>query len=206
MRPDLRWPADAYLEAVEQARGWFSSSLVCAVATRESAPFRNVISHGLTLDDKGRKMSKSLGNTEDAQDAVNRLGADVIRLVYASLSLLLRYESRQDDLRRGVGVVSQDSQYLPLRARQPRGFRSGARRGAACANAGVRSLHARAHREAQGRRAQGLRGVRLPGRLSCGAELRGHRSQFALHRCGARSSLLRRREFARTPLCADRAI
>ncbi len=85
MRPDLRWPADAYLEAVEQARGWFSSSLVCAVATRESAPFRNVISHGLTLDDKGRKMSKSLGNTEDAQDAVNRLGADVIRLVYASL-------------------------------------------------------------------------------------------------------------------------
>jgi len=85
MRPDLRWPADAYLEAVEQARGWFSSSLVCAVATRESAPFRNVISHGLTLDEKGRKMSKSLGNTEDAQDAVNRLGADVIRLVYASL-------------------------------------------------------------------------------------------------------------------------
>ena len=85
MRPDLRWPADAYLEAVEQARGWFSSSLVCAVATREGAPFRNVISHGLTLDDKGRKMSKSLGNTEDAQDAVNRLGADVIRLVYASL-------------------------------------------------------------------------------------------------------------------------
>jgi isoleucyl-tRNA synthetase len=85
LRPDLRWPADAYLEAVEQARGWFSSSLVCAVAARESAPFRNVISHGLTLDDKGRKMSKSLGNTEDAQDAVNRLGADVIRLVYASL-------------------------------------------------------------------------------------------------------------------------
>jgi len=84
-RPDLRWPADAYLEAVEQARGWFSSSLVCAVATRGSAPFRSVISHGLTLDDKGRKMSKSLGNTEEAQDAVNRLGADVIRLVYASL-------------------------------------------------------------------------------------------------------------------------
>ncbi len=62
------------------ARRW------CARSRRAShAPFRNVISHGLTLDDKGRKMSKSLGNTEDAQDAVNRLGADVIRLVYASL-------------------------------------------------------------------------------------------------------------------------
>jgi isoleucyl-tRNA synthetase len=85
VRPGLPWPADAYLEAVEQARGWFSASLVCAVATRGHAPFRNVINHGLTLDDKGIKMSKSLGNTEDAQDAVNRLGADVIRLVYASL-------------------------------------------------------------------------------------------------------------------------
>jgi len=84
-RKELTWPADAYLEAVEQARGWFGSSLVCAVAEHGKAPFRTVISHGLTLDEKGRKMSKSLGNTEDAADAVNRLGADVIRLVYASL-------------------------------------------------------------------------------------------------------------------------
>ncbi|HYA35648.1 MAG TPA: class I tRNA ligase family protein, partial [Candidatus Binataceae bacterium] len=84
-RSELTWPADAYLEAVEQARGWFGSSLVCAVAEHGQAPFRTVISHGLTLDEQGRKMSKSLGNTEDAADAVNRLGADVIRLVYASL-------------------------------------------------------------------------------------------------------------------------
>ncbi len=84
-RPELSWPADAYLEAVEQARGWFQSSLMCAVAERGRAPFRNVISHGLTLDEQGRKMSKSLGNSEDAIDAVNRLGADVMRLVYASL-------------------------------------------------------------------------------------------------------------------------
>ena len=80
-----RWPADAYLEAVEQARGWFGSSLACAVAERGHAPFRSVISHGLTVDEQGRKMSKSLGNSEDAADAVNRIGADVLRLVYASL-------------------------------------------------------------------------------------------------------------------------
>jgi len=79
------WPADAYLEAVEQARGWFGSSLACAVAERGHAPFRAVISHGLTVDEQGRKMSKSLGNSEDAADAVNRIGADVLRLVYASL-------------------------------------------------------------------------------------------------------------------------
>ncbi|MGH7814499.1 MAG: isoleucine--tRNA ligase [Candidatus Binataceae bacterium] len=85
VRKELTWPADAYLEAVEQARGWFGSSLVCAIAERGRAPFRSVISHGLTVDEKGRKMSKSLGNSEDAADVVNRIGADVIRLVYASL-------------------------------------------------------------------------------------------------------------------------
>jgi isoleucyl-tRNA synthetase len=84
-RPELSWPADAYLEAVEQARGWFGSSLVCAVAERGGAPFKAVISHGLTVDEKGRKMSKSLGNSEDAVDAAGRMGADVLRLVYASL-------------------------------------------------------------------------------------------------------------------------
>ena len=84
-RKELSWPADAYLEAVEQARGWFGSSLVCAVSERGTAPFKSVISHGLTVDEKGRKMSKSLGNSEDAVDAVGRMGADVLRLVYASL-------------------------------------------------------------------------------------------------------------------------
>jgi isoleucyl-tRNA synthetase len=85
LRPELAWPADAYLEAVEQARGWFGSSLVCAVAERGTAPFRNVINHGLTVDEQGRKMSKSLGNSPDAIEVVDRIGADVLRLVYASL-------------------------------------------------------------------------------------------------------------------------
>jgi isoleucyl-tRNA synthetase len=85
MRPNLTWPADAYLEAVEQARGWFGSSLTCAVAQRGAAPFRSVISHGLTVDEQGRKMSKSLGNTEDAYEFANRVGADVMRLVYAAI-------------------------------------------------------------------------------------------------------------------------
>jgi isoleucyl-tRNA synthetase len=85
VRPELKWPADAYLEAVEQARGWFGSSLVCAVSERGTAPFKSIISHGLTVDEKGRKMSKSLGNSEDAVDAAGRMGADVLRLVYASL-------------------------------------------------------------------------------------------------------------------------
>jgi isoleucyl-tRNA synthetase len=92
LRPELTWPADAYLEAVEQARGWFGSSLVCAVAERGAAPFRNVINHGLTLDEQGRKMSKSLGNSPDALEIVDRIGADVLRLVYASVDYTAEIE------------------------------------------------------------------------------------------------------------------
>jgi isoleucyl-tRNA synthetase len=81
----LGWPAAAYVEGIDQARGWFQSSLIAAVATEGHAPYRNVISHGLALDELGRKMSKSLGNFEHAADAVNRMGADVFRLVFASV-------------------------------------------------------------------------------------------------------------------------
>src|SRR4029077_9506770 len=68
-----------------QAAGGVGASLGCAVAERGAAPFKSIISHGLTIDEKGRKMSKSLGNSEDAVDAAARMGADVLRLVYASL-------------------------------------------------------------------------------------------------------------------------
>jgi len=84
-RADLSWPADAYVEGIDQARGWFQAALICAVATDRQAPYRNVVSHGLALDELGRKMSKSLGNFEHAADVVNRIGADVFRLVFASV-------------------------------------------------------------------------------------------------------------------------
>jgi len=82
---DLGWPAAAYVEGIDQARGWFQSSLICAVAVEGAAPYRNVVSHGLALDELGRKMSKSLGNFEHASDVVDRMGADVFRLVFASV-------------------------------------------------------------------------------------------------------------------------
>src|ERR1700691_6369220 len=68
VRPELKWPADAYLEAVEQARGWFSSSLFCAVSERGTAPFKNIISHGLTIDKRGGKMSSSSGTRGHCAD------------------------------------------------------------------------------------------------------------------------------------------
>ena len=79
-RPEIRWPADLYLEGSDQHRGWFQSSLLTAVGTRGEAPYRAVLTHGFVVDAEGRKMSKSLGNVVAPQEVIRRLGADVLRL------------------------------------------------------------------------------------------------------------------------------
>ncbi len=72
--------ADLYLEGSDQHRGWFHSSLLVSVGTRDHAPFKTVLTHGFTMDGEGRKMSKSLGNTVEADKAIKQYGADVLRL------------------------------------------------------------------------------------------------------------------------------
>lgn len=84
-REDLQWPADLYLEGSDQYRGWFNSSLTTAVAVKERAPYREVLSHGFVLDGEGRKMSKSLGNVVDPLKVMEQLGADILRLWVASV-------------------------------------------------------------------------------------------------------------------------
>ncbi|MFC5991873.1 isoleucine--tRNA ligase [Limoniibacter endophyticus] len=79
-RPDMKWPADVYLEGSDQHRGWFHSSLLEACGTRGRAPYNAVITHGFTMDEEGRKMSKSLGNTVTPQDVIKDSGADILRL------------------------------------------------------------------------------------------------------------------------------
>jgi isoleucyl-tRNA synthetase len=81
---EVGFPADLYLEGSDQHRGWFQSSLLTAVAMEGRAPYRQVLTHGFTVDDKGRKMSKSLGNVVAPQPVVSSLGADVLRLWVAS--------------------------------------------------------------------------------------------------------------------------
>ena len=78
------WPADVYLEGSDQHRGWFQSSLLTACATRGKAPYKNVITHGFTMDEKGRKMSKSQGNAIDPLKVAEQSGAEIIRLWTAS--------------------------------------------------------------------------------------------------------------------------
>jgi isoleucyl-tRNA synthetase len=83
-RPEITSPADLYLEGSDQHRGWFQSSLLTCVAMFGRAPYRGVLTHGFTVDEKGRKMSKSIGNILAPQKLWNSLGADVIRLWVAA--------------------------------------------------------------------------------------------------------------------------
>ena len=84
MRPEVATPADLYLEGSDQHRGWFHSSLLTSVAMHGRAPYRAVLTHGFTVDEKGRKMSKSIGNILVPQKLTNTLGADVLRLWVAA--------------------------------------------------------------------------------------------------------------------------
>lgn len=83
-RPYLQCPADLYLEGADQYRGWFQSSLLTSVATKGTAPYKAVLTHGWVVDGKGRVMHKSLGNGIDPQDVIKQYGADVLRLWVAS--------------------------------------------------------------------------------------------------------------------------
>lgn len=83
-RPELQFPADLYLEGSDQHRGWFQSSLLSSLAVSHQAPYKAVLTHGFVVDEKGHKMSKSLGNVIEPEQVVQSLGADVLRLWVAS--------------------------------------------------------------------------------------------------------------------------
>lgn len=84
-RPELDFPADVYLEGSDQYRGWFNSSIITSVAVHGVAPYKRLISQGFVLDDKGHKMSKSLGNVISPNDVIKQMGAEIIRLWVASV-------------------------------------------------------------------------------------------------------------------------
>lgn len=97
-RDDLHSPADVYLEGSDQHRGWFQSSLLTACATRGRAPYKQIVTHGFTLDDKGRKMAKSGKNAVDPQKIIQQAGAEIIRLWVAS-------SDYREDTRIGADII-----------------------------------------------------------------------------------------------------
>jgi isoleucyl-tRNA synthetase len=107
--PDLQWPANLYLEGSDQHRGWFQSSLLQSCATRGRAPYDQVLTHGFTMDAKGRKMSKSEGNTISPVTIMEQTGADIIRLWALSVDFTEDHRIG-DEILKGVG-----DQYRKLR-------------------------------------------------------------------------------------------
>jgi isoleucyl-tRNA synthetase len=83
--PDYAWPSDLYLEGGDQYRGWFQSSLLCAMGTHGTPPYKGVVTPGWTLDEKGQAMSKSRGNDVDPVDIAGRFGGEIVRLWVASV-------------------------------------------------------------------------------------------------------------------------
>jgi len=99
-RDYLRWPAELYLEGSDQHRGWFHSSLLTAVGTRGSAPYKSVLTHGFVVDADGRKMSKSIGNVIAPKKVINKYGAEILRLWVAA-------SDYRDDIRISENILRQ---------------------------------------------------------------------------------------------------
>ncbi|MCH7749282.1 MAG: isoleucine--tRNA ligase, partial [Acidobacteria bacterium] len=97
--PELGWPYTVYLEGSDQYRGWFHSSLLVGLATRNAAPYRQVITHGFVVDESGRKMSKSLGNTIEPGAIIKQSGAEVLRLWVAMVDY-------QEEVRIGPEILA----------------------------------------------------------------------------------------------------
>ena len=95
-------PADLYLEGSDQHRGWFQSSLLTGVAIDRAAPYRQCLTHGFTVDEHGRKMSKSLGNGIEPQEIMRTLGADILRLWIASADYSNEMSLSQEILKRNA--------------------------------------------------------------------------------------------------------
>ncbi|NIJ80987.1 isoleucyl-tRNA synthetase [Xanthomonas arboricola] len=98
----LPTPADLYLEGSDQHRGWFQSSLLTGVAMNKAAPYKQCLTHGFTVDEHGRKMSKSLGNGIEPQDIMKTLGADILRLWIASADYSNEMSLSQEILKRNA--------------------------------------------------------------------------------------------------------
>jgi isoleucyl-tRNA synthetase len=108
-RPDLKWPADIYLEGSDQHRGWFHSSLLESCGTRGRAPYDQVLTHGFIMGEDGKKMSKSLGNVVAPQDVMKTSGADILRLWVAS-------SDYSDDVSIGPDIIKSNTEnYRKLR-------------------------------------------------------------------------------------------
>ena len=186
----MPWPADLYLEGSDQHRGWFQSSLLEAVGTRGTAPFKAVLTDGFVMDEQGRKMSKSLGNVTAPQEVADKFGVDILRL-------WVMMSDTSEDLRIGPEILKQQVElYRRLRntLRWLLGSVAGFTEAESVPYADMPELEKWVlHRLDRARRAHPRRGaeLRLDRRLSRAAQFLRHRSLGVLFRRSQGRGLLR---------------
>ena len=205
-RDDHHWPADIYLEGSDQHRGWFHSSLLVGVGTRGRAPFNQVLTHGFVMDENGRKMSKSLGNTTAPQDVIKQSGSEILRLWVTMVDYRYDINLGKEVLSRTVEsyrkfrnvirvLVANLYDFDPKDDAVPEGE-----------DARDRSLRAGEVRRRGRADRQGLRGLRLPRDLPDREPVDHRRPERVLRGRHQGPDVHLRREIRRPPLRPDRDV
>ena len=171
IRPEILSPADLYLEGSDQHRGWFHSSLLTSVAQKGHAPYKGVLTHGFTVDEKGRKMSKSLGNVVLPQKVMSTLGADVLRLWVAATDYANEISVSDEILKRTSDSYRRIRNTVRFLLGNLAGFDPAARCRACRRDGRARPLGPAAHSRVAARSHRGLPQLRFPRDLPEAAQL-----------------------------------
>ncbi len=169
--PEIEYPVAMYLEGSDQHRGWFQSSLLMSEALYERAPYDAVLTYGFTVDDKGRKMSKSLGNVIAPDKVLGSLGADVLRLWVAATDYTAEMSISDEILKRMAESYRRMRNTARFPAREPARLRSRRAPAGAARAAVARPLAHRACPHAAGRDQPGLPRLPVPPHLPEAAQL-----------------------------------
>ena len=182
-RPEVAAPVELYLEGSDQHRGWFHSSLLMSEALYERAPYRGVLTHGFTVDEKGRKMSKSLGNVIAPQKVMSTLGADVLRLWVSATDYANEIAVSDEILRRMADSYRRMRNTLRFLLGNLHGFDPARHQLPAGGAAGARPLGARARPRSAGGGSRGVSQLLLSPDLPEGAQLLQRGSRRLLPGC-----------------------
>ena len=161
----LRFPADVYLEGGDQFRGWFNSSLMCGMAAHDTAPYKQIITHGWVVDGEGKQMHKSTGNAISPNEVINKSGAEIMRLWAAAVDYTEDMRCSEEILSRIVDAYRKFRNTLRYALGNLDGFDPGDGNGRGRRAAGGRPLGAGVARRSGGQSAERLRELRFSGRV-----------------------------------------